>query len=171
MQEHDRKKNGSCGRAGSPSECVGRKGEYAVWCRSTIALLTGFLTCVVTAFFGSLVALAGVVYWHTDSDGLGIQIDYCGIESSNLNLFIISVMVYSFAAFLGGYVAARLARRAEILNAVIISGVFLIRTWQFSDKIPLWYNLCASTSLVAFAIVGGYLAQKRRLKQSTSMTP
>jgi hypothetical protein len=79
-------------------------------------------------------------------------------------------IVYSvlFAMF-GGYVAALIARRAEVAHAAILAAVILlisvITVMGTREPAPLWYNATLTLLSAAGVIVGGML----RARQTTTV--
>lgn len=84
---------------------------------------------------------------------------------SNTALMLLMLVVGLFWSFLGGYIAARVAKRAEYFNAAIIGvigaaiGFDAILT---NSNIPLWYELVGFFVIVPISLLGGWVALKRK---------
>lgn len=84
---------------------------------------------------------------------------------SNAALLLLFLVVGLFWTFLGSYFTAKVAKRAELFNAAIIGvigagiGFDSILT---QDVIPLWYELVGLVAIVPVALLGGYVALKRK---------
>lgn len=83
----------------------------------------------------------------------------------NVALMSFLLIVGLFWTFLGSYLTAKVAKRAEYFNAAIIGvigagiGFDSILT---NDVIPLWYEWIGFIAIVPIALLGGYVALKRK---------
>ena len=81
------------------------------------------------------------------------------------------ILAYSFglfSVFIGGYVAALIAKRDEILNAIlasILSLASLINSWRIGIT-PLWLVLVSLVAYVTFSGLGGYMRLKHISKKA-----
>ncbi|OCT12444.1 hypothetical protein A8709_31965 [Paenibacillus pectinilyticus] len=84
---------------------------------------------------------------------------------SNAALMIFLLVLGLFWTFLGGFLTAKVAKRGELFNAAIIGvigagiGFDSILT---NDGVPLWYEWIGFVAIVPVALIGGYLALKRK---------
>jgi hypothetical protein len=111
-------------------------------------------TLVSTALFGSLYFGNGPVN-EQDVNGL----------YSNAVLLLLFLVIGLFWSFLGGYVAARVAKRAEYFNAAcigVIGAAIGFDSMLSNNGIPLWYELVGFFAIVPISLLGGYLALKRK---------
>jgi hypothetical protein len=86
---------------------------------------------------------------------------------SNIGLLLVLLVVGLFWSFLGGFVAAKVAKRAEYFNASIIGviGAAIGFDSMLSGQgIPLWYELTGFIVIVPVSLLGGYLALKKKKK-------
>ncbi|WNR42539.1 hypothetical protein [Paenibacillus roseipurpureus] len=84
---------------------------------------------------------------------------------SNVALMLFLLIVGLFWTFLGSYLTAKVAKRAELFNAAIIGvigagiGFDSILT---NDVIPVWYEWVGFIAIIPVALLGGYLALKKK---------
>lgn len=84
---------------------------------------------------------------------------------SNVSLMLLLLVVGLFWSFLGGYVAARIAKRAEYFNAAIIGVIGAaigFDSMLTNSNIPLWYELIGFFVIVPVSLLGGWVALKRK---------
>lgn len=84
---------------------------------------------------------------------------------SNVALMLLLMVVGLFWSFLGGYVAARVARRAEYFNAAIIGVIGAaigFDSMLTNANTPLWYELIGFFVIVPISLLGGWVALKRK---------
>ena len=66
---------------------------------------------------------------------------------------------------LGGYLAARIAKRGAYLNSGLLGVVGILIGMLFAKDLPLWFNALAFVLIIPAALVGGHLA---KLKQGNA---
>ncbi len=125
--------------------------------RSILAVIAGSATWMVTALGmdGLLMSLAP--QWFGPNGK---------VESVPLMLLM---MTYSLLfSVLGGYVAARIARRKEMQHAFVLGVLQLLlgimATIKFFDTAPLWWHLTFLTLLIPANVFGGWLRLTRKDK-------
>jgi hypothetical protein len=123
--------------------------------RSILAVIAGSATWMVTALGmdGLLMSLAP--QWFGPNGK---------VESLPLML---SMMAYSLLfSILGGYVAARIARRKEMQHAFVLGVLQLLMgimaTIKFFDTAPLWWHLTFLALLIPANVFGGWLRQAQK---------
>lgn len=79
----------------------------------------------------------------------------------NTNLLLGSVILGTFATIVGGYVAARLAKKEPLLNAGVIGVLGIILGVLLAENYPLWFNVLGFVSVLPAALLGGHLARSR----------
>lgn len=62
---------------------------------------------------------------------------------------------------LGGYVAARVARRELYLNAGLVGVISLVLGLLFGGPGPFWFEVAGFLLIVPAALYGGYLADRQ----------
>jgi hypothetical protein len=89
-------------------------------------------------------------------------------------LYSAGLLVGGLFSVLGGYVAAHVAKRGEVVNGALSSvACVLIGVWAFaygSGSQPLWQHLVYVALSPALGALGGYL-QLRRSNLSPAMQP
>ncbi|SDO08789.1 hypothetical protein SAMN04487897_10837 [Paenibacillus sp. yr247] len=84
---------------------------------------------------------------------------------SNVGFLLLLLVVGLFWSFLGGYIAAKVAKRAEYFNAAcigVIGAAIGFDSMLTNHSIPLWYELIGLFVIVPVTLLGGYLALKRK---------
>lgn len=84
---------------------------------------------------------------------------------SNAALLLLLLLIGLFWSFLGGFVAAKVAKRAEYFNAAcigVIGAAIGFDSMISNHGIPLWYQLIGFFAIVPVSLLGGYLALKRK---------
>lgn len=84
---------------------------------------------------------------------------------SNVALLLLLLVVGLFWSFLGGYVAARIAKRAEYFNAAIIGVIGAaigFDSMLTNSNIPIWYELIGFFVIVPISLLGGLVALKKK---------
>ena len=65
---------------------------------------------------------------------------------------------------LGGFFAAKMAGRAEILHGVLVAVVGMVLALVFREEgSPLWFDIAGLAGMLAAGMAGAYLAQRRRV--------
>lgn len=62
----------------------------------------------------------------------------------------------------GGYVAARIAKRAPWFHAGVVGVAFIAMRWLAIEHEPLWFNVTAFALTLPASLLGGYLALLRK---------
>jgi hypothetical protein len=131
--------------------------------RSALALLAG----IATDILGSLIC--GIAIGMV----LGILLLIQGVPPAELVermespsvLVLGGIVGYGFS-MLGGYVAARLARRSELLHGGLNAALATLIGWTIplANPIPVWIRVLMSLLTIPVGIFGGWiaLAERRR---------
>lgn len=134
--------------------------------RSILAVIAGSLTWMVTALGSDALLMAFAPHWFQASGR---------VESVPVLLLM---MTYSLAfSVLGGYVAALIAARREVLHAFALGllqlAMGIVATIQFWATAPAWFHIVFLLLLVPANVLGGYLraGQKRRARLSPRNAP
>jgi hypothetical protein len=85
-------------------------------------------------------------------------------ETSHSTPFLLgSLVLGSLSTVAAGYVSARIARRLPYWNAAAVGVAGLVIGGFLADgTLPWWFNLLGFASILPTALVGGYLAKRRR---------
>lgn len=84
---------------------------------------------------------------------------------NNVGLMLLLLVIGLLWTLLGSYMAARIARRAELFNAAIIGviGAGIGFDSMLTDhSVPLWYDLLGFIAIVPVSLLGGYMAIKKK---------
>ncbi|HEX8492046.1 MAG TPA: hypothetical protein VF658_04335 [Pyrinomonadaceae bacterium] len=133
--------------------------------RSILAVIAGSVTWMVTALGMDTILMSLTPHWFGPNGK---------VESVPLMLFMMSYSLL-FSA-LGGYVAALIARRKEILHAFVLGVIQLlmgiVATIYFFDTAPLWWHLTFLALLIPANVFGGWLRlnQKDKLIGNSAAT-
>gem|GEM_PF-6052647 len=106
-------------------------------------------------------AMIGSAYFA----GSSIDTNDLSAVYANTSLLWILLIVGLFWTFLGGFVAAKVARRAEVFNASIIGVIAAaigFDSMLTNHEVPLWFELLGFIIIIPVSLLGGYLALRRR---------
>ncbi len=69
----------------------------------------------------------------------------------------------------GSYLAGRMAGRAEVLHGALVAAVGMALAAVFHESgDPLWFEIAGFAGILPSGMLGGYLAQKRRIRMAAS---
>lgn len=82
--------------------------------------------------------------------------------------FLFVLLAYAAGSFAGGWVAARVARRAPLVHAVIVGALLLAAGIMNVVMIPhpLWFTFASLAVFLPAALAGAWLARRPVLPQS-----
>lgn len=80
-------------------------------------------------------------------------------------LLIVSFIGLCYTA-LGGYVAAMMAKRSQLLHGAIVGGLTLPWFLVGTSAVPSWYLVVGALGVIPFGLLGGMLAQRRQRASS-----
>ncbi len=94
----------------------------------------------------------------------GLSKDEVMSRLKSTNGLLLGLIVGLSCTVLGGYFAARMAGRAEVLHGVLVALVGMVIALIFRESnSPLWFDIAGFACMLPAGIGGGYLAQKRRV--------
>lgn len=127
--------------------------------------ITDMVTSVALGFPFALYVMSRLDLSKTPKSQIGLTVTAAIHE--NVLLYAGQLVVGLGCSSLGGYVAARLAKRGELLNGALSSflclalGVYAVASG--TDSNPRWMQVLLFVASPAFAALGGYF----RLKQNS----
>lgn len=77
------------------------------------------------------------------------------------NFLLGSVIIGTLVTIVGGYVAARIAKKEPYLNASIIGVLGIVLGVLLANNYPLWFNVLGFVMVLPAALLGGHLAKSR----------
>jgi len=77
------------------------------------------------------------------------------------NFLLGSVILGTLATIVGGYVAARIAKKEPYLNAGVIGVLGIVLGVLLAKNYPLWFNVLGFVLVLPAALLGGHLARSR----------
>ena len=77
------------------------------------------------------------------------------------NFLLGSVILGTLATIVGGYIAARIAKKEAYLNAGIIGVLGIVLGILLANNYPLWFNVLGFVLVFPAALLGGHLARSR----------
>ena len=117
--------------------------------RSILAVVVGYAVmavCVVALNFASGALVSG---------------GRATLSSPPTSLMVLNVIFGIPCAVLGGYVCALIARRAEIVHALILGivaeAMSIVSLILYLDIQPLWYGLALALIILPSTLAGGFL--------------
>lgn len=123
------------------------------------ALVLGFLLVLVldaAVGIGLLALHGGDLFVEGQSDEeMAAALDAL-TKSASFLLF--SILLGTLTTVLGGYVAARIAKRYPYFNGLALGVLGAVFGLAFWSEYPLWFNLAALASVVPASLLGAHLA-------------
>ena len=82
--------------------------------------------------------------------------------------FLSAALVIDFGCFsAAGFVAAHIARRAELLHAGIVGVIGALLSFLVSAGLPLWFNVVSIFLVIPSSVLGAYVAKKKDTQLAT----
>ncbi len=81
--------------------------------------------------------------------------------TTSMPFLLSSLILGTLTTLLGGYVAARIAKKEAYWNAGAIGVIGVILGIITAGEYPLWFSLLGDLMMVAAALLGGHLAKSR----------
>lgn len=83
----------------------------------------------------------------------------------SLSGMLLSLIFGLGCSVLGGYVAGRAAKRAEVMHGAAVAAASLILGLLLRESgSPLWYELAGYAAVIPAGMTGGYLAAQRHAR-------
>ncbi len=127
------------------------------------AVILAILLVVVLDTIGGMVMMV-LVGGSAFEDGMNEQQESEAVTAvtTSANALMGSMLLGTLSTMVGGYIAARIARKAPYMNAGVI-GLFGIALGVLSAKdYPFWFNLLGFLLVLPAALLGGHLARHRK---------
>ena len=90
----------------------------------------------------------------------------------NTSYFVIGMLIGSFCSIIGGFVSAKIAKKAELLNGALASILCVangLYSWLAGSYLrSWWFHVIAITLSIILAMFGGYIARSRNLKSAAA---
>lgn len=84
------------------------------------------------------------------------------LELGNSTLYLITCLVLGLlVTVFGGYIAARIAKKAQYINSGLVGLAGIIIGIFMADGLPLWFSTISFLSIIPAALLGGYFARVR----------
>lgn len=123
------------------------------------ALVLGFLLVLVldaAVGIGLLALHSGDIFVEGQSDE---QVaDALDALTKSASFLLFSFFLGTLTTVLGGYVAARIAKRYPYFNGLALGVLGAVCGLAFWPEYPLWFNLAALASVVPASLLGAHLA-------------
>ena len=82
------------------------------------------------------------------------------------DFLIASLILGTLTTVVGGYIAARIAKKEIYLNSGIVGLIGMVLGVFLGGQSPMWFNAAGFLTTVPAALVGGYLAKSRQSKDA-----
>lgn len=126
------------------------------------AILLGFLADTI----GTLTVATLIIFAMAAA---GIPADTITTRMRGLSGLMLMLIVGLGFTFIGGYVAGRTARQAEILHGAFVAGIGMVLSLFFRETgLPLWYEAVSLAAMVPIGMAGGYIAKEGNQRRSLS---
>ncbi|WP_332776379.1 hypothetical protein [Polaromonas sp.] len=103
-----------------------------------------------------MIALGGASLYELPQEGQGAAI---AEFAHSLPYLTGSVIIGLLITVLGGYLAARIAKREAYLNSGMLGVVGVVIGLFLAEGLPLWFNAVAFLLTIPAALLGGHLAK------------
>jgi hypothetical protein len=98
----------------------------------------------------------------------GLPDDEVALRMKSLSGVLLSFIIGMSCTGLGGYVAGRMARQAEVLHGAIVAVLGIVLVLVFPEEGPTaWHHIAGLAGMLPAGMAGGYLALKRRVPTAT----
>jgi hypothetical protein len=102
----------------------------------------------------------------------GISADEAFSRLKSANGLLLGLIIGLGCTGLGGYVAGRVAKQAEVLHGALVAAAGMVLALVFHDsKDPLWFSILGFVAMLPAGMAGGYSAHRRRMGSPTDRTP
>jgi hypothetical protein len=96
----------------------------------------------------------------------GIPQDDVVSRMKSLSGLLLGLIIGLGCTFLGGYVAGRMARQAEVLHGALAALIGIVLALFFRQTgLPLWHDIAGFAGMLPAGMAGGYLAKKRNARK------
>jgi hypothetical protein len=82
------------------------------------------------------------------------------------DFLIASLILGTLTTVVGGYIAARIAKKEIYLNSGIVGIIGMVLGVFLGGQSPMWFNAAGFLTTVPAALAGGYLAKLRQSKDA-----
>ena len=94
----------------------------------------------------------------------GLSVDQVMDRMKSMNGLLLELIAGLGWTVLGGYVAGRIARRAEVLQGALVAALGMIVALIFWEGgSPVWVGIAGFVGMLPAGMGGGYLAYRRRI--------
>ena len=95
----------------------------------------------------------------------GLQESEVSGRMKNLSGLLLSLIIGLGWTMAGGYTAARMAKRDELLHGALVAVVGIVIALVFREKgIPVWFEILGLVCMLPAGMAGGYQAKQRRMR-------
>jgi len=93
----------------------------------------------------------------------GLSEDEVMSRMKSTNGLLLGLILGLSCTALGGYFAAKMARKAEVLHGVLVAVFGMVLALVFREAgTPLWFDIAGLAGMLAAGMGGAYLAQRQR---------
>lgn len=116
--------------------------------------LDTFATIILAIVFEKQVVKTGMTNQQVAEAMAGV--------SRGMDFLIASLVIGTLTTVVGGYIAARVAKKNFYLNSSIIGFIGIVLGIVFSGSSPVWLNVAAFITVIPAALAGGLIAKIQR---------
>ncbi len=122
---------------------------------------------VRAVILGAVVDNAGTVLLMTVLAALlvktGISEDEVMMRMKSTNGLILGLIVGMCFTVAGGFLAGKIAKRAEVLHGALVAVIGMVLAAVFHERgDPLWFDIAGFAAMLPAGMAGGYLAKNRQ---------
>jgi len=117
---------------------------------------------IAGALVDNLATLFVMLLLMTALASAGISQDDVVVRMKSTSGLLLSLIIGLGCTVLGGYVAGRMAGRAEVLHGVLVAGIGMVLALIFREGgLPSWYDIVGFAGMLPAGMLGGYISQQR----------
>lgn len=110
------------------------------------------------------VTLFFMMFLVTSLRSTDIPNDEVVLRMKSLSGLLLSLIIGLGGTALGGYVAGRVAKQAEVLHGALVAVVGLVLASFFRETdVPLWFDIVGFAGMLPAGMYGGWLAPRLKL--------
>ncbi|MDH4161149.1 MAG: hypothetical protein OEW15_00455 [Nitrospirota bacterium] len=124
-----------------------------------------FDAVIVGAIVDNITTMSLMLLLMSAMSATGIPQDEVISRMKTLSGLLLSLMLGLGCTAFGGYVAARMAKKSEILHGAWVGGFGIVLALVFREEgLPLWYHVAGFICMLPAGMAGGHLARHGQVK-------
>lgn len=127
-----------------------------------------FKAVIVGAIVDNVATLVVMLFLMTALASQGLSQDEVVARMKTASGEFLSLIIGLGCTVLGGYVAGRMAGRAEVLHGALVAGIgMLVALLLRESGVPTLYDIIGFAAMLPAGMLGGLTARQRRVRSRT----